>query len=93
MINKKEKENREDDLISAVSTSFFYSRSRYGARKIQIDLQQKQLYVSRRKIRQIMKRYQLESVYTKKNIDQVQQKSMKHPSKMLSNEHLRIDHH
>jgi transposase InsO family protein len=62
---KKEKtqsSEKENEIIMV----FKESRKIYGSRKIKAMLQRKGLLVSRRKIREIMKKYNLVSKYTKK---------------------------
>jgi len=59
---KKEPVELENQIISV----FEESRNIYGSRKIKIKLEKAGLLVSLRKIRGIMKKYDLESVYTKR---------------------------
>lgn len=66
VLKRNNKPETESDLETKVMESFFASKKRYGARKIQIDLRNDKIYTSRRKIRNIMKKHQLESVYQKK---------------------------
>ena len=62
----KEKPN-EASLEEAVTEEFDRSRKNYGTRKIKAALAKRDIFVSRRKIGQIMNRRGLKSNYTKAN--------------------------
>lgn len=55
----------EDDLEDKITYIFLESKSRYGARKIKKCLEKDGIILSRRRIRRIMKRLNLVSVYQK----------------------------
>lgn len=55
----------ETDLDETIKTIFLDSKSRYGARKIKKRLESKGIILSRRRVRRIMKRLHLASVYQK----------------------------
>ena len=51
-------------LENGVIKEFKDSRNNYGSRKIKVELDKKNITASRRKIREIMKKYNLVSNYT-----------------------------
>lgn len=54
----------EQQLETAIIEIFTNSRSNYGTRKIKVELRKKEIYVSRRRIGRVMKKYGLVSYYT-----------------------------
>ena len=54
----------EEELVEVIKTIFKKSRNNYGTRKIKIELQKKNLTISRRRIGRLMKQQGLVSTYT-----------------------------
>ena len=67
----------EAKLEEAVEEVFKQNRRAYGSRRIKERLDKKNLILSRRKIRRIMKRRGLKSSYTKPNIAYIRAKAIK----------------
>lgn len=67
-LKQRKVSNRQHILENAVVTAFLQSKKVFGARKIKVMLHSKGIVTSRRKIREIMKKFELVSVYQRKKV-------------------------
>ena len=90
-LNSKKNRKLEAELVKDIKEIFQASKKTYGSRRIKKELELKGKQVSRRKIRKIMKRECLESVYTKKKYKVQSSKTNKEDLPNLLEQNFTID--